>query len=195
MTNLKQTAFNRLGFTLILTIHHMCLAGSIIDRPSIVFRNMGVDQGLSNSQIYSVHQDPTGLIWIGTGEGLNSYDGVSFKTYNKENSNLGNDVVRAIKSTDDNALWIATDDGLYTWPPNSKELIRFHLPSKKRQGRPIHDLLVDHHGNVWVAHGAGISIILTNTQEILTTLDGIHARTLARDDLGHTWVGTNTGHI
>ena len=196
MSNHAITGFStRSLLMLILVAHHTCWSASIIDRPNIVFRNMGVDQGLSNSQIHHVHQDPTGMIWIGTAEGLNSYDGVTFITYDKQNSGLSNDSIRAIESTDDNSLWVATDDGLYVWPADSKKLLRFHLSINNRPARKIRDLLVDHQGNVWVAHERGISIIAAHGQEVSHALIGIPTRSLGRDDKDHVWAGTNKGDV
>ncbi|MCH7742162.1 MAG: hypothetical protein IIB71_05815 [Proteobacteria bacterium] len=195
MLSTNQRAIIWLVFVLTLAIHPICWGASIIDRPNIVFRNMGVDQGLSNSQIHHVHQDPAGLIWIGTAEGLNSYDGVGFRTYDKRNSNLSSDSIRAIESTDDNSLWIATDDGLYVWRANSKEFSRFHLSIKDRQARKIQDLLVDHQGNVWVAHERGISVISAKDQDVTHALVGIHIRSLGIDDKDRIWAGTTQGDV
>ncbi len=183
-----------LALSLTLSLGDSCLATSIVDRPNIVFRNMGVDQGLSNSQIHHVHQDPTGMIWIGTGEGLNSYDGKSFKIYDKQNSKLSNDSIRAIESTGDNGLWIATDDGLYLWPANSRELRRFHLAGTGWLARKIHALLVDLQGNLWVAHDRGVSIISAENHDVSHAMTGIHTRSLGKDD-HHVWAGTNRGNV
>ena len=41
--------------------------------------------GLSNSAVLSLCQDSKGLIWIGTCDGLNTYDGKSIRLYNPVN--------------------------------------------------------------------------------------------------------------
>jgi signal transduction histidine kinase/ligand-binding sensor domain-containing protein len=43
--------------------------------------NLGVPQGLSQSSVYLIHQDKQGFMWFGTADGLNRYDGNSFRTY------------------------------------------------------------------------------------------------------------------
>jgi two-component sensor histidine kinase/ligand-binding sensor domain-containing protein len=180
---------------LFLAMQATCWGASIIDRPNIVFRNMGVDQGLSNSQIHAVHQDPTGMIWIGTGEGLNSYDGVRFRTYDEQNTNLISDSIQAIQSTRNKTLWIATGDGLYSWPTNLSALQRFGLSNLDGQVQQIQDLLVDSKDNLWVAHEKGISIISPQHQKVIHPLTGIHVRSLGEDRKGQVWAGTTRGEI
>tara|TARA_B100000809_G_C15140818_1_gene533268 strand:- start:22136 stop:26197 length:4062 start_codon:yes stop_codon:yes gene_type:complete len=45
------------------------------------FTNIALEEGLSNYHITSICQDSLGYVWIGTGRGLNRYDGTSFKHY------------------------------------------------------------------------------------------------------------------
>lgn len=39
-------------------------------------------ENLSSSNIFSIHQDGKGLIWIGTGRGVDVYDGKQVTLYN-----------------------------------------------------------------------------------------------------------------
>ena len=41
----------------------------------------GLQQGLSQSENYSILKDMYGFIWISSGNGLNRFDGNSFKVY------------------------------------------------------------------------------------------------------------------
>lgn len=45
------------------------------------FFTIGIEQGLSNTNIWSINQDKYGYIWIGTEAGLNRYDGHTMKQY------------------------------------------------------------------------------------------------------------------
>ena len=42
---------------------------------------LGTEEGLSEGYVYTIHQDKTGFIWIGTHSGLNRYDGYGFKVF------------------------------------------------------------------------------------------------------------------
>ena len=81
------------------------------------FENIGVDEGLSQSSVFALYQDKEGFIWIGTGDGLNRYDGKQIKTYKApvdlsttSNSNL----IRGNLAEDCNGnIWYTTENGLY----------------------------------------------------------------------------------
>ena len=52
------------------------------------FRTMDIRNGLSQNTVYQILQDRKGFMWFGTKDGLNRYDGLSFRIYKKENSGL-----------------------------------------------------------------------------------------------------------
>lgn len=43
------------------------------------FKNITIEDGLSQSTIKTIYQDSKGYIWIGTEDGLNRYNGYEFK--------------------------------------------------------------------------------------------------------------------
>ncbi|MBK9108317.1 MAG: hypothetical protein IPM92_08060 [Saprospiraceae bacterium] len=45
------------------------------------FEFLGDDCGISNRSINGFQQDKYGFLWIGTGDGLNRFDGKSFKIF------------------------------------------------------------------------------------------------------------------
>jgi len=47
----------------------------------INFAHISVDQGLSQSSVLSILQDSKGLLWFGTEDGLNKYDGYNFTIF------------------------------------------------------------------------------------------------------------------
>ena len=49
-----------------------------------VFRSYGVAEGLPSTLVYSVTQDHTGYIWIGTHAGLVRYDSRTFRVFRHE---------------------------------------------------------------------------------------------------------------
>ena len=53
------------------------------ERKNLSFINYSTDQGLSSNEGKTIVQDDLGFIWVGTDDGLNRFDGYSFKTYRK----------------------------------------------------------------------------------------------------------------
>ncbi len=71
--------------------------------------------GLSNSSVNCIFQDSQNLIWIGTWDGLNRYDGSSFKIFRPQpnNSNsLSNQVVLEVAEDSHGQIWVLTMHGI-----------------------------------------------------------------------------------
>lgn len=48
---------------------------------NINFKNITIEQGLSQSTVETMIQDSKGYLWFGTNDGLNRYNGYEFKVY------------------------------------------------------------------------------------------------------------------
>ena len=57
---------------------------SYTQMPKVKFKFLTMEDGLSQSQVNCIVQDKTGFIWIGTGDGLNRYDGSNIVVYRHE---------------------------------------------------------------------------------------------------------------
>jgi len=76
--------------TLILFLGHATLYA----QKGVRFDQLSVSQGLSSNLVHSITQDSMGFMWIGTGSGLNRYDGKICKRFLKSQypSLLRNDI-------------------------------------------------------------------------------------------------------
>lgn len=71
-----------------------------------------VRDGLPSRVITSIAQTPDGFIWLGTAAGLIRFDGVSFDTYNTQNTpSLTNNNITALTVARDGTLWVGMDWG------------------------------------------------------------------------------------
>ena len=50
----------------------------------IAFSHLSIEDGLSQNSVLSIAQDSIGYMWFVTQDGLNRYDGRSFKIYSKQ---------------------------------------------------------------------------------------------------------------
>ena len=55
--------------------------GTYGQQKTIKFDTYSLDDGLSQSSVTGIVQDKYGFIWISTQDGINRYDGYSFKTF------------------------------------------------------------------------------------------------------------------
>jgi signal transduction histidine kinase/DNA-binding response OmpR family regulator/ligand-binding sensor domain-containing protein len=90
-------------------------------------------KGLSNSSVNTIFQDSENLLWIGTWDGLNRYDGNTFKIFrpelNNENS-LSNQVILKIDEDDLGRIWILTMHGINQYDKKTDRFKRFYFSRK-----------------------------------------------------------------
>ena len=81
----------------------------------INFSYISINEGLSQSTVFSIDQDQRGNMWFATYDGVNKYDGYSFTVYqhNEDDPNsIANDISRIVKTDSQGRVWIGTRDGL-----------------------------------------------------------------------------------
>jgi ligand-binding sensor domain-containing protein len=63
------------------------------------FEHLTVDHGLSENAVTCIFQDNQGFMWFGTHDGLNRYDGYSFKVYRQnplDSTSLSDNIIKSI---------------------------------------------------------------------------------------------------
>lgn len=91
------------------------LCGHTYHAQAYNLRQFSNKNGLSNSAILSLYQDEKGVIWIGSCDGLNIYDGHSiylYHTVNADNTPLSGNLINQITEAEENILWVQTNYGL-----------------------------------------------------------------------------------
>lgn len=91
--------------------------------------------GLSNSSVNTIFQDAEGLLWIGTWDGLNRYDGNKFKIFRPELDNgnsLTNQVILKIDEDKSGYIWVLTLHGLNRYHKQSDTFTRYYFSRKEQ---------------------------------------------------------------
>ncbi len=57
------------------------------------FKRYEIDEGLSNNSVNGCVQDANGFLWIGTRDGLNRFDGVTFYTFYNQASQTASSAI------------------------------------------------------------------------------------------------------
>lgn len=111
------------------------------------FKQLSMNEGLSQTSVSCILKDSRGLMWFGTEDGLNKYDGTSFTIYRHDPDNsesLSSSYINDIVEDRDGFLWIATQNGLNYFNPETETFQRYyHDPNNKKSisHNEIHTLL------------------------------------------------------
>ncbi|HPD96506.1 MAG TPA: two-component regulator propeller domain-containing protein [Tenuifilaceae bacterium] len=122
----------------------------------VSFKNIGVEDGLTSSEVNALFQDKKGFIWIGTEDGLYRYDGyemIAFKTIPNDSTSISSNEITCIISDTKDRLWIGTTNGLNLYNSENEKFTRFvHQVSQPNSIRNSHVLKLypAKNGCVWV---------------------------------------------
>ncbi|TDQ11582.1 ligand-binding sensor domain-containing protein [Pedobacter metabolipauper] len=160
------------------------------------FRRYQVEDGLSNNAVLSSLQDKKGFMWFGTKDGLNRFDGYTFKIYRHDPddpNSLGGSFILCIYEDKDGVLRIGTERGLYTYHP-STETFSHVKGSLKEDVKTMH---MDKHHNLWYIAGLGIYKydVVHKTIKAYPKARFFEATSICEDDQGTLWFSTADGFI
>ena len=82
---------------------------------NLKIEQLSQEDGFSYRWVMSFHQDSKGMMWFGTYDGLNRYDGnefVIFKHRENDSTTLVNNIVDGIEEASDGQLWLSSPDGI-----------------------------------------------------------------------------------
>jgi len=79
------------------------------------FEQFTIDNGLSHESVINLTKDQDGFLWIGTANGLNRFDGISFKIFRNDPNNeqtISGNYIAGTTLDKKGYLWVATNYGL-----------------------------------------------------------------------------------
>lgn len=175
---------------------------------NLSFRQLTVEDGLSQNAVMAIAQDKKGFIWIGTRYGLNRYDGIGFKTYKYSSVNknsLSDNLINALLVDDNGTLWVGTSNGLNKYDPVKDNFERIFNDPKDQHSlnnSSINCLYQDIQKRIWVGTKSGLNLLTDKKTNRFQSMFGKtnqtignYIRTVFQSSDGILWVGTSTGLI
>lgn len=131
----------------------------VMDTPAQLYfkaKNLTTENGLSDNRITCFYKDQMGFMWIGTRNGLNRYDGHSFKIFRPNAGNsVSNEVINDIAEDKEGRLWVATMEGLNYYDPQTMQW-EVIVPGTDESANDLPNFIVwdiwfDKKGLLWIA--------------------------------------------
>lgn len=118
------------------------------------FTHLDSSDGLSENSVKSIVQDHWGLVWFGTKNGLNRYDGRSLRHYDVDDlkTKRGNHNVSALFEDAQKRLWVGTDKGVFLYDFSTETFSSLDVVAQ--DGKMIRDWIAqieaDRSGRIWI---------------------------------------------
>lgn len=188
----------------------MSLFFSIIFAQTIKFEHHTIDNGLSHNSVKCIFQDSRGFMWIGTGDGLNMYDGYTFKTYKSnlyDSTSISDNIITGIAEDSSGILWIGTNyNGVNRFDFNTGKFERFtHNPDNENSlaHNRVWHIDTDNNNDLWIAsRNLVLNKFIPQKKEFIriklnsninTTEKQTDTLTFFQDKDNQFWIGTKNG--
>ncbi len=178
---------------------------------NILFSDISIEDGLSQSIVGCIVQDSRGIMWFGTEDGLNMYDGYGInvmKNIPGDPNSLSYNEILSLLSDRQGDLWIGTfHGGLNLYNPLKKEFTRYqHDPNDiySLSHDIVRTVFEDSAGEIWVGTDDGLNLmnrklngfkIYKHDPAISNGLSHSSVTAICEDKSGILWVGTNGGGL
>jgi diguanylate cyclase (GGDEF)-like protein/PAS domain S-box-containing protein len=134
----------------------------------IKFEHFDSQQGLNQNSITKLFMDSAGMLWIGTQDGLHSYNGVDFQIYLKRSADpetISDNYITDIIQTPDGALWVATlNSGLNRLDLKTGKFIRFNQVDGLTDSQVSHLAVIG--DTLWIGTRSGLFMMSLKTYKI-----------------------------
>ena len=204
----------RAPFRWLLALLLPCLSSLTYSQTSpLPFDRLTFADGLADDGIRALLQDRYGLIWIGTVDGLEMYDGYSFTHYKHkpfDATSLTANAITALFEDKGGTLWIGTVAGLCRMNAEERAAGRFQqyrhnaADSSSLSSDLITAITADGAGTIWVGTVQGLNQLDVAADRFKRYrrqpgnpfgLNDDNIVALAVDSTGTLWVGTRMGGL
>ncbi len=157
----------------------------------------GLKQGFYDTQVWSLMEDKSGHLLIGTSIGLFTFTAGGFKPI-LESPNY----VAAVCEDSLERIWVGTHDGVFVFPESlltdkSGSIRMQNISSKDGLPNDVTTcLLADERGGVWIGSYSGLAYWINGKISTFGMNNGLpdyHVNSIFEDRDGNIWVGTRNG--
>ncbi len=166
---------------------------------------LDIGNGLSQGSVLSIFQDHEGFMWFGTYDGLNLYNGKTFKVYrpiHSDSTSLTSNYIKAITEDREGNLYVGTAAGLNILDRNTDTFTALagRLGSNiLGKSDEIYALVRDHNDKIWIAANSGLFIYIPSEKKFQDLPDALLKSNLGSKSIircfylasdNSIWIGT-----
>lgn len=173
---------------------------------SLTFRTLTEQHGLSKNSVSCLTQDRAGFLWMGTQDGLNRYDGASFRVFRSDRQRPGallSSFVLDLSADPRGGIWVGTGGGgLAYYNPLTEKFTSYTVGTLADDF--VWSVYCDRQGRVWAGSEQGLNLVDPQTGKVRqfrhppTAGNNVHRnsiRAITQTADGRVWVGTGDGRI
>ncbi|MEN8203883.1 MAG: two-component regulator propeller domain-containing protein, partial [Bacteroidota bacterium] len=164
-----------------------------------------VSDGLSQSEILCIFQDSEGYMWLGTQNGLNKFDGYTFRSFFNDPADPGtisSNWIFDICEDQNGMIWIGTKSGLNSYDKRTGLFTTVPLSDSitGSQSNFIYGLAADE-SYLYINHSPHLSLLDYNSGEVSTYLSNLETGgalydkglPIIKSGDGKIWIGSVNG--
>lgn len=192
------------GKALFFLLFLCCRCCPVLAQHDLNFTTLTTKEGLSSNTVSVIWKDRTGLMWIGTNDGLNKFDGTNFTIYRhdaQDSTSIPANEILSICEDHLGRMWVGTGGGgLAYYDRRHNAFISRSASADWPNLRDISARAIceDHMNNLWVGSYGTLRKIDFRTNKILKiqlgkVSDSFVVLSLFEDSKQRMWAGTNIG--
>ncbi len=192
----QKTLHPQVGFLFFIIFMNFAI---IAHSKELHFKQITVNDGLTQHDVSCILQDSYGFMWIGTYDGLNRYDGfkiLNFYHITDDIESLSSNRIKCLFEDSKKRIWIGTDgSGLNYYSLITEKFVRIKIPETYNR---INGIAENKKGEIFIATSNGVLKINENEEDIFAELmqlpiTGTMVYSVAVSDQGMPFFATNVG--
>lgn len=172
----------------------------------LVFHHLKEADGLSDNFVVSFLRDSRGILWLGTQNGLNRFDGEHFFSFyrSRNPSSIIDNGIMDLCEDKKGFVWGATNNGIFRYSVKDNSFKNYKTPST-RFAKVIYNITCDRNGVIWatgewnIMQYDSVRDIFVDIKPLTSNADSLSAysvrkRGMLEDPLGRgMWFATRMG--